>query len=484
MRVTLVSMFFDLNQARPVSFYLDHGRAVLTLDAPMILFCDADTRPGLEAIRGSRPTLYIEKRLADYDYYATLLPIVRRNRETRPSPDPRNTPEYFLLSVFKVYALYLASQREEFSATHYMWIDLGCAHVVRGIPDAIGPILAAPRPKIGCCSIHYRPPSELYPMTSYFTGHGKCGIAAGILTVEKPYVSRLFTLANAILYEQVTEGVGHAEEQILVYCYDQHPEWFSLYCGDYYSLATNYHTTKEDLPCVQYNFVERALAAGRRDIARLARTRLLVVVISGGDDPVYAQHKALWRSYATKTPGVDVYFVEAGEPRVTEDTAYVSGQETWDGILGKTLESFRVLHSETYPFVLRTNLSSVWNFPRLLDLLDTFPRTSLYAGFHGCHKDQIPYISGAGILMSSDVCSLLLDHEAEVQSVGLPDDVSMGAVLTAHGVSLGPRIPRVDIETPHTPIPTDGIHYRVKMVAGDSRDHEPMLVRTILSTWT
>jgi hypothetical protein len=457
---------------------------VLSVDAPLVLFCDAETRPDLEAIRGTRPTVYIEKPLAEYEYYATLLPIVRRNRETRPSPDPRNTPEYFLLSVFKFYALYLAWQRQDFPTTHYMWLDLGAAHVVRGLPDALLPILTAPRPKIGCCSIHYRPPSELYPMTSYFTGAGKCGIAAGLLTVEVPYVRKLFTLANAIVYQQLTEGVGHAEEQILVYCYDQHPEWFSLYCGDYYSLATNYHTTKEDLRCVQYNFVERALAAGRRDIARLATMRLLVLVISGGEDPVYAHHKALWRSYATKTPGVDVYFVEAGHPHVTEDTVFIDGQETFDGILRKTIEACRVLHSETYSFILRTNLSSVWNFPRLLDLLDTFPRTSLYAGFHGCHKDQIPYISGAGILMSPDVCSLLLDHEADAHAVGLPDDVSIGVVLGAHGIPLGPRIPRVDIETPRTPLPTDGIHYRVKMVAGDSRDHEPDLVRTILSNWT
>jgi hypothetical protein len=447
----------------------------------MVLFCDAETRPGLEAIRGDRPTVYVEKALADYEYYSMLLPLVKANRQVRPSPDPRNTAEYFLVSVFKFYALSIAARVAP--SSHYMWIDLGCSHVVRDIPGAIYPILAAPRPKIGCCSIRYRPHSELYPLSSYFAAEGKCGIAAGLITVDASYVSRFFALANAVLYEQIAEGVGHAEEQILVYCYDRHPEWFSLYVGDYYSLATNYHAPREDTECIRMHFVEPARAAGRYDLARLPTLRLLVLVISGGEDPVYAAHKEIWRTYLHTTPGVDVYFVEAGEPRVTEDTVYTGGSETWDGILGKTMTALKMLHSETYSFVLRTNLSSVWNFPRLLDRIETFPRTSLYAGFHGLYKDRIPYISGAGILMSSDVSSLLLQHTEDLQAVGLPDDVSIGAVLHAQGIPVGPPIPRVDLPNPTTPIPTDGAHYRVKMVEGHSREYEPPIARAIVQGW-
>lgn len=477
MPVTLVSMFFHLNQERPKEFYYTHGRAVLTIDAPMVLFCDADTRPGLEAIRGTRPTVYVEKPLADYEYYAALLPSVNANRKIRPSPDPRNTSEYFLVSVFKFYAVSLAARI--CPSSHYMWIDLGCSHVVRGIPDAVLPILQAPRPKIACCSIRYRSRGELYPLSSYFAAEGKCGIAAGIFTVEASYVPKFFALANSVLYEQIAEGVGHAEEQILVYCYDRHPEWFSLYCGDYYSLATNYHRAVEDLECIQAHFVQPALAAGRRDIARLATMRLLVLVISGGEDPVYAQHKEIWRSYMHKTPGVDVYFVEAGVPRITEDTVVVNGTESWDGILKKTLEALKLLHSETYPYVLRTNLSSVWNFPRLLETIETRPRDGVYAGVHGFYGES-PYISGAGILMSRDVVSCLLAHEAEALALDLIDDVAIGVVLRAQGIPLGPPIPRVDIETPTHPIDPSGIHFRVKMVQGHSREYEPPLMRDVL----
>jgi hypothetical protein len=476
MTVTLVSMFFHLNQARPKEFYYTHGRAVLTIDAPMVLFCDADTRPGLEAIRGDRPTVYVEKPLADYDYYATLLPLVTANRKVRPSPDPRNTAEYFLVSVFKFYALYFAAQR--CPSSHYMWIDLGCSHVVRGIPDAVLPILQAPRPKVACCSIRYRSRRELYPLSSYFAAEGKCGIAAGIFTVEASYVSRLFALTNSVLYEQIAEGVGHAEEQILVYCYDRHPEWFSLYCGDYYSLATNYHRPVEDLACIQAHFVEPAVADGRHDLARLPRLRLLVLVLSSDTHPIYASLRDVWRSHMNKTPGVDIYFLERGETQSHGDTLVSSGPETWAGLTDKTLAAFNQLPLHAYTYVLRTNLSSAWNFPKLLDLIDPFPRRSLYAGVQGEYFG-IPYVSGAGILMSSDVCSFLLEHEAEVRSVGIMDDVDIGAVLAAHGCPIGASLPRIDIHAPTDPIPLGEIHYRIKF-QGLPRDREPEIMRAVL----
>jgi hypothetical protein len=107
-------------------------------------------------------------------------------------------------------------------------------------------------------------------MESYFTGHGKTGIAAGLITVEASYVPTFFTLFHSILYDQITRGLGHAEEQVLVYCYDQHPEWFSIYAGDYYSLATNYHTPREDHDCIRNNFIGPARASGREDIASLS----------------------------------------------------------------------------------------------------------------------------------------------------------------------------------------------------------------------
>lgn len=265
--VTVVTMFFDIKTTRPRSFYMEHCET-LFLDAPMVIFCDDTTYPDIEARRGGRPTTYIRKPIHEYDFYSSLLPIVRANRTLRPSSDVRNTPEYFLLSAFKIHALYIASQQHP-NSTHYVWVDFGLAHVARSMREAVSSIVSTPRPKIGCCYIHYRSKEELYPMREYVTG--KCGIACGVISVERQYVPRLYLSFMSILHEQILDGVGHAEEQIMVYVYDQHPEWFSIYFGDYPSIATNYHATVEDEDSVQTYFIHNAEAAGRHGLAEQAR---------------------------------------------------------------------------------------------------------------------------------------------------------------------------------------------------------------------
>lgn len=251
--VTLVTMFFDIKTTRPRSFYMENCETLL-LDIPMVIFCDESTYPDIAIRRGNRPTTYIKKPIYEYEFYASLLPIVESNRKIRPSSDPRNTSEYFLLTVFKIYALYIASQQTD--ATHYMWIDFGLSHVARSMSDGVYSIVRAPRPRIACCYIHYRSKKELYPMRDYVTG--RCGIACGVISVEKQYVEKLYLSFISILHEQILDGVGHAEEQIMVYVFDQHPEWFSIYFGDYSSIVTNYHTTVEDVESVKHFFIQNA----------------------------------------------------------------------------------------------------------------------------------------------------------------------------------------------------------------------------------
>jgi hypothetical protein len=264
-------MFFELKTGRPRSFYMEHAKKVLSIEAPMVVFCDESTHADLAALREDRPTTFFVKPIHEYDYYSTLLPIIAANRITAPSSDSRNTPEYFLLTMFKFHALQIASQAVR--SDHYMWLDIGAAHVARSVPESIYPILARPRPGIACCYIHYRPHEELYPIQNYVTG--KCGIAATVITVQASHVSRFYTCMMSMMYEQLMLGVGHAEEQVMVYVYDQHPEWFSLYFGDYYSVATNYHKTVEDHACVQYNFILNAAASGNHALAEEARNSIV-----------------------------------------------------------------------------------------------------------------------------------------------------------------------------------------------------------------
>jgi hypothetical protein len=235
----------------------------------MVVFCDEETQPLLASIRGDRPTTYIVKSIFEYEHVKSWLPIVRANRGSGAYADLRNTPSFFMVTSFKPMALHLAKQ--VVPADTYLWLDLGASHIARGLPDAVDRILAAPRPKIALCYIHYRSPRELYPMTRFLASGGPCGVAATAFTVEAAYVDRFFLSCMSVLSEQIAVGVGHNEEQAMVYVVDRHPEWVSLYFGDYMSTLTNYHRATEDLGTIETCFRRPVEAEGRMDLLQAVR---------------------------------------------------------------------------------------------------------------------------------------------------------------------------------------------------------------------
>jgi hypothetical protein len=289
---TVVTMFFDLkalpdnsSALRPIEFYLAKAHGTLQIPNPMVIFCDADTRPKLQAIRDQfvdsalYPTVYIEKTITDYEIYTANHAKVTENRKVVPSYNAsRNTPSYCILTMFKLAALQIAAARDDFGSSHYAWIDIGGRHIFKGamLKPAIQ-MLENPAPKVCATYIHYRRPEELNDMVSY-TNNGPCGIAAGVITVEKDYATPLYEKSMAIFDEMLQRGVGHSEETVLTYCYDRHPELFTLSYGDYYSLLANYVCCTDDYHPIRWFFIQKALDAGRRDLAIAAAKKVLAGV--------------------------------------------------------------------------------------------------------------------------------------------------------------------------------------------------------------
>jgi len=287
--VTIVTMFFDLNKlpgaspsTRTYESYMINARGTLGAPAPMVIFCDSSTRLEIEKTRNeltSQPTVYVERNIGDYDFYHMLYPLIVENRKRSlgyKDPNERNTPSYFLTTSFKFQALYLAYLGRYFpESSHYMWLDFACSHAVTDVPKSIASIINNPHPKIACAAIHYRSKDELYPMTEYLKWGGLCSLVGGAMTVQREYVVRLYLEATSIMYSQIQQGVGHADEQLLVYIYDRNPEWFTLYYSDYRSCLVNYHRSVHDHWSIRTFFIANALAAGRTDLAKAAEDSLV-----------------------------------------------------------------------------------------------------------------------------------------------------------------------------------------------------------------
>lgn len=204
-----------------------------------------------------------------------------------------------------------------------------------------------------------------------------------------------------------------------------------------------------------------------------------MLVISSNKEPVYQQHRQVWRTYMKSHPDVECYFIEFSPlvfvPILKNDTLYVRGTESYYNITRKTMMALEYfLSNSSYDFVIRTNLSSVWIFSKMLTFLHTLPRTRYYGGVVLTHE-RLPFVSGTCITMSYDVAKTLLQHKSIAYTNNLVDDVDIGVALYHARIYPVPSISRIDINSEED-IQKDGFHYRVRFLTRREREPPIMLL--------
>lgn len=161
--------------------------------------------------------------------------------------------------------------------------------------------------------------------------------------------------------------------------------------------------------------------------------KLTVLVIASDGIPLYAEHQRLWRTYSRSHPDTTVYFVRQREDvaaaYIDGDTIWTSGREAFERVYDKTIDAFKLIPTSSYTYLVRTNLSSVWNFTRLLAVCKKFPRGPIFCGVLGD-----PGISGAGMILSPDVVSTFVAHSQEIER-GKWDDIDFGRLALRCGIS-------------------------------------------------
>ena len=293
-RSTVVTMYFDLTKTRDrtsatrdLSFYMEHGKPTLALNNPMVIFCDESTQPLIHAIRiAAVPdpalTTYVIKNITDYDFYKDNIDIILENRRGKACyENQRNTASYCILTTFKATALRIAKQMNPYQTPFYAWVDFGASHIVRKFAEYMPKMLDKPRPRVTLCYIHYRGQQELQSMESYLKEGNPCAVAATCFTLEATYVDRFYNAIQSIFHEMLFKGVGHNEEATMVYFHHRYPELCTLYYGDYYSIAENYHEPRADYHAIRWYFIDRCMQKGRSDLAKVAAEAVLYSAAQG-----------------------------------------------------------------------------------------------------------------------------------------------------------------------------------------------------------
>ena len=205
--------------------------------------------------------------------------------------------------------------------------------------------------------------------------------------------------------------------------------------------------------------------------------KVLMLIISSDTERVYAEHRKIWSSYMNSNPYIECYFIQyrEGPQGIEGNTFWLTGTESFSGILTKTLDSLEYFLKNDYDFIVRTNLSSVWNFNLLLKHLKTLPRENVYNGFIGNHNG-IPFVSGSGFIVSPDVATILLKNRKLAENSTELDDVTIGYILHKLGINttLGYRNDTCMYNK-------NTYHYRCKLPNSYREDNEIQCMKKILS---
>lgn len=205
--------------------------------------------------------------------------------------------------------------------------------------------------------------------------------------------------------------------------------------------------------------------------------KLLVLIIASDHFPVYVAMQKVWKAYMNYDPQhVEAYFIRA-DPNlptlfsVEENVIWSKTDEGWPpasaGIINKTILSMEAMLPRLHEFdyVLRTNLSSFYVFPKLLQVLQGMPRQKFYFGSNTGAGSV--WGSGCGFILSTDLVRLMVQHKDEFIGNKNHDDVLVGQFLHKKGIKLIQHkrhdlLNMNDWNAIKDKLPSDIFQYRVK----------------------
>jgi len=179
--------------------------------------------------------------------------------------------------------------------------------------------------------------------------------------------------------------------------------------------------------------------------------------------------------FLSAKPDIDESYIE-------NDTLYVPGTESHiPGIFKKTIKGIDYFKNDNYDYIIRTNLSSIWNFNKLENILINSPRKNFWFGMLLGEGG----VSGSGFIMSKDVYSALLISDLEIENACYQsfDDVCFGSLLLNKGyVPIAAHREDITSIEQIKYIGENTYHFRCKL-SGERKDEPYMMKHLVLKIY-
>ena len=215
----------------------------------------------------------------------------------------------------------------------------------------------------------------------------------------------------------------------------------------------------------------------------------LLCLIIASKDAQYPEFEQQWRKYIDKIgqsgihPNIQFFFLYCDNETTIDPethTITIQGEESLiPGIFNKTIHAMMETIQIDYDYLLRTNLSSFFDFPKLLTYLERQSPTNYIGAYTGVHEQTI-FMSGAGYIISKDIVAKTINKYTCMTPqelsyiITLPDDVAISLLIkTFYDLQNTNILPRFAPQNKITllDIPPEVFHVRLKTphIYGGSR---------------
>jgi hypothetical protein len=122
---------------------------------------------------------------------------------------------------------------------------------------------------------------------------------------------------------------------------------------------------------------------------------------------------------------------------------YTQFPDTFGNIIHKSISGLQVItDNQPVDYIIRTNMSTLFNFEKLLQWLQKCPPSKFFAGPFIAHIESKPMISGTCMVMTTDIAKYIIENKDNIDTK-LNEDIGTSRLVntTPHYTC---NIPRID----------------------------------------
>lgn len=166
--------------------------------------------------------------------------------------------------------------------------------------------------------------------------------------------------------------------------------------------------------------------------------RAVILILASNNNKIYKNCRKIWKLYMNLDPLIKVFFVYGNITNKNDELndfnplndIYLNNinEDRFPYCINKTIEALKIIKMSgiTYDFLVRTNISTFWDFNKLKEHLNCLPTTNCYSG-NGplLHYTGVYYLSGTDTIVTPEMIDAFLENENLIDQ-GVYEDTSMG----------------------------------------------------------